>query len=158
MIRQLGIPNFFITLSAAETQWGVLLKILKKVIDNVDLTVKQAELLPFTEKARLINSDPVTCARYFDNRMKAFLKLIKSKNGFFENHPCKDYYWRIEVQQRGSLHLHGIFWMENIPIFNKDDNTNWDQIIKVIDQNCTTYVSLLDNENLAKLQYEKSKT
>src|SRR5204863_4617658 len=35
MIRQLGPPTFFITLSPAETKWPELLVILKKVIDGV---------------------------------------------------------------------------------------------------------------------------
>lgn len=32
MIRQLGMPTFFITFSSAETKWGELLVILKKVL------------------------------------------------------------------------------------------------------------------------------
>lgn len=42
MIRQLGLPTFFITLSSAETMWGELLKILKKVNDNVDISFEEA--------------------------------------------------------------------------------------------------------------------
>lgn len=79
MIRQLGIPNFFITLSSAETQWNELLKILMKVAKNIDISKENAENLSFEAKAKLIRNDPVTCTRYFDHRIRHFLNLIKSK-------------------------------------------------------------------------------
>lgn len=157
MIRQLGLPSFFITLSAAETQWGELLRILKKVIDNEDVTVDEAEKFSFQEKARLIKSDPVTCSRYFDNRMKAILRIIKSKSSVFKDNPCEHFYWRIEVQQRGSLHLHGIFWMSNIPIFNKHDTSNWNDIIQIIDKYCSTDSESLENDALIKVQVHTHK-
>lgn len=62
-IRQLGMPTLFITFSAAaETQWTELLVILPKVVDNKDISIKEAEQLTFGEKARLIRTDPVTCS------------------------------------------------------------------------------------------------
>ena len=68
MIRQFGLPTFFITLSAAETKWLELLVILSKTVDNVVITEEEASNFSFTEKARLIRSDSITCARYFDFR------------------------------------------------------------------------------------------
>lgn len=38
MIRQLGSPTFFVTLSAAETKWIHLLKILGQIVDNIAYT------------------------------------------------------------------------------------------------------------------------
>ncbi len=35
-IRQLGCPTFFLTLSAAETKWSELLRILKQILDGVE--------------------------------------------------------------------------------------------------------------------------
>lgn len=116
MIRQLGLPTFFITLSSAETKWGELLRILHKVNNNIDISIEEAKNLSFVEKAKLIREDPVTCSRYFDHRIRELLKLIKSKTGIFKDHPCTNYYWRIEVQQRGSLHLHGLFWLHKSPV------------------------------------------
>ena len=37
MIRQLRCPTFFLTLSAAETKWLELLRILKQILDDVKL-------------------------------------------------------------------------------------------------------------------------
>ena len=41
MIRQLGCPTFFLTLSAAETKWLELLRILKQILDDVRLSVEE---------------------------------------------------------------------------------------------------------------------
>lgn len=38
MMRQLGIPTWFCSLSAAETKWSDLLKILGKLVKNVEYT------------------------------------------------------------------------------------------------------------------------
>lgn len=157
MIRQLGIPTFFITLSSAETKWGDLLRILKKVNENIDISSELAQNLDFVEKANLIRNDPVTCARYFSHRMNAMLNLIKNKKGFFKNHNCTNFYWRIEVQQRGSLHLHGLFWMEQVPKYNKYDQKNVDNLIQIIDQYITTDIDELENEDIKMYQFHRHK-
>jgi len=103
MIRQLGIPTLFITLSAAEAHWPELLVILKKVLDGIDISEEQAANLSYEEKAYLIRQDPVTCSRYFDYRLRsAFNLLFKPSNGIFHPYKLKDYTWRIEFQHRGN--------------------------------------------------------
>lgn len=155
MIRQKGVPTFFITLSAAETKWGELLRILKKIRDGVWMSIDECLNLSFLEKADLIRNDPITCARYFDHRIKLLLNVMRSKSGMFKTHPIYDFYWRIEVQKRGSLHLHGLFWMKNAPKFQKEDPSNLPDIIKFIDTYCTTNIDVLKDENLQ--QYMKHK-
>ncbi|KAG5685147.1 hypothetical protein PVAND_014340 [Polypedilum vanderplanki] len=77
MVRQFGIFTLFITLTAAETHWRELLVILKKTVDKEDITEETAGEMSFEEKARLIRTDPITCAQYFDHRFKRFLRLGK---------------------------------------------------------------------------------
>lgn len=136
MIRQLGIPTFFMTLSAAETQWPELLKVLKEVIDGEDITLEEASNLQWTEKARLIQSDPITCSRYFDNRIRTLIyKVLMKPNGPFNGYKIIDYYYRIEFQHRGSPHVHCILWLENAPSYRQDST---DSIVKFIDNFITT--------------------
>lgn len=123
-IRQLGIPTFFITLSAAETRWFELLMNLSKVVDKKIISKNEAMQLSFNEKARLIQLDPVTCARYFDHRIRALLKLLKEKDGIFGENPVVQWHYRIEFQQRGSPHLHGLFWLQNAPEYSAEDPKN----------------------------------
>ena len=74
MIRQLGSASLFCSFSSAETQWIHLLRILGKLVDNKTYTDTELENLNWEEKSRLIQSDPVTCARHFDYQVPKFLQ------------------------------------------------------------------------------------
>jgi hypothetical protein len=117
MIRQLGVPTVFVTLSAVETKWPELLVILKKVVDQVLIIEEEADDLPYTEKARLIQSDPVTCAKYFDTRFRHLKTTWKTSLGPFGDRIPKDYYVRTEFQHRGSPHVHMLLWLSETPTF-----------------------------------------
>lgn len=106
MVRQNGGFTFFITNSAAETKWEELLIILKKTVDKIDISEDEASELTFEEKARLISSDPVTCAQYFYYRLKELWKTWDAIDGPFGNYAIAHKYCRIEFQHRGSPHAH----------------------------------------------------
>ena len=74
MIRQLGIPTFFMSLSAADLKWVDLLKTLGKLIDRYDYSDIEIENMSWSDRTRLVQSDPVTCARHFNNRFVTFFK------------------------------------------------------------------------------------
>ena len=44
MIRQLGIPTWFCSFSAAETKWKPLLKCLSKLVDNRTCSMKKLKV------------------------------------------------------------------------------------------------------------------
>ena len=74
MIRQLGPASLFCSFSSAETKWIHLLRILGKLLDRRDYTDDELENLNWEDKCRLIQSDPVTCARHFDYQFNTFLR------------------------------------------------------------------------------------
>lgn len=81
MIRQLGCPTFFVTFSPAEIDWPELLLILYKLNEPDQAkqdaaTVEQMAALPRQEKIDLVSRDPVTTARYFENRMRHLLNYM----------------------------------------------------------------------------------
>ncbi|XP_065214928.1 uncharacterized protein LOC135841724 [Planococcus citri] len=137
MIRQLGPALLFLTLSAAETRWLPLLVILKKVVDNETITEDEAEQLNYIERVRLINTDPVTCARYFEHRVREMFRLLKNKNGIFDEHNVRDYYIRTEFQHRGSPHVHTLLWLNDAPIYDCNDEISIQNCIKFIDKYLT---------------------
>jgi len=138
MIRQLGRPQLFITLSAAETKWNELLKILMKLVKNRDITEDEAKELSFLEKTELIQRDPVTCMLHFDYRFRQLLNIILKKNGgIFHPFQLKDFFTRIEFQMRGSPHSHGVYWIEDAPIYKGK--------IHVENKNSNLTNSLIDN-------------
>jgi hypothetical protein len=108
MIRQIGPPHVFLTLSSAEFRWPELLANLKKTVDNEDICISNinTETLPKKERRRLLSSDPVTAARYFDHKLRCMLKLLKEKDTILSDVHVVDSYVRIEFQFRGSPHAH----------------------------------------------------
>lgn len=136
MVRQLGIFTLFVTLTAAETHWMELLKILKKTVDKEeDADVSN---LDWTEKTRLIQSDPATCALYFDHRHKELVKTWNVKDGPFGEHEVVHRFYRIEFQHRGSPHVHMILWLKNAPIFNPEEPASFRDVENFIDKIITT--------------------
>lgn len=48
---------------------GTFTSVFGKTIKQKELTEQETIEMTWQEKCELINSDPVTCARYFDNRI-----------------------------------------------------------------------------------------
>jgi len=83
MIRQIGPAAIFLTLSSAETRWLELLVILKYTVDKQIITESEAASLPYHERTRLLNADPVTAAKYFEHKLKCVFKLLTRKKNVF---------------------------------------------------------------------------
>jgi hypothetical protein len=78
MIRQLGKPTFFLTMSANEIGWPKLMKILYKLKYNTELQDTELQSMHFNDKATLVNEDPVTCAIYFNKLVNVVMTLLQS--------------------------------------------------------------------------------
>jgi hypothetical protein len=131
MIRQLGSASLFCSFSSAETQWIHLLRIVGKLVDNKTYTDTELENLNWEEKSRLIQSDPVTCARHFDYQVQKFLQkfLLSSAAPLGKIADC---FYRVEYQQRGSPHIHMLLWLENAPTFGEDSDCDVVSFIDMI--------------------------
>ena len=102
MIRQLGLPTWFMSLSSADTRWTDLLKMLARLNNDVNLTDEQIKDLTWEQKIKLIQKDPVTCSRYFDHRVQQFIKLVLKSH----HNPLgevTDYFYRVEFQHEDLL-------------------------------------------------------
>ena len=86
------------SLSAADTRWTDLLKMLAKLNNGVDYSDKDIEGLTWQEKTRLVQKDPVTCSRYFDHRVQEFLNTIV-KSDCEPIVKLRDFFYRVEFQQ-----------------------------------------------------------
>lgn len=117
MIRQLGKPTMFMTLSASETRWPELLKILTKLSaeHNIDLT-DPIQQLTALQRATLVSDDPVTCCVYFHKFVDSLLNILSNpKISPFGKYHVVDYFKRIEFQHRGSPHAHILLWLNGDP-------------------------------------------
>ena len=79
------------------------------------------ENLNWENRCRLIQSDPVTCARHFDYQFYTFLRgfLLSKVDPLGQ---IKDWFYRVEYQQQGSPHIHMLIWLENAPTFGVEDD------------------------------------
>ena len=157
MIKQLGYPTWFALFSAAETRWLHLLKILGRLVDNhsyADLEIKDMSWL---KKCELIQKDPVSCARNFEhmvqNLIHNFLKSNEMPLG-----EIVDFFYRVEFQQRGSPHIHALFWIKDAPVYGQDpDNLITSFVDKYV--TCAEEIDCENSSELINLQtHQHSKT
>ena len=111
MVKQLGIPTWFITLSCADLYWKELLEIVCKC-HKLGLSSAELESLGYDEKCRVLNLNPVITARHFQYSVEAFFKEILLSQ--LEPSGRIIYYAiRIEFQHRGAPHAHCLLWTSN---------------------------------------------
>ncbi|XP_071151504.1 uncharacterized protein [Mytilus edulis] len=129
MIRQIGIPTFFLTFSAGETRWDDVLNTLLQVSHDR----RNICDLQWTDKCKLIKDNPVICARLFDHRVKAlFTDILMSPAQPIGK--IVDFFFRTEFQQRGSPHIHCLVWIDGAPKLNQDSDKD---ICRFVDQHIT---------------------
>lgn len=138
MIRQLGKPTVFLTISASEYRWSDLLCILYRLEHGNEWNGKgdAAMGMNFELCTSLVNEDPVTCCLYFDKMIDMVMFLLKSPcYSHFSTYRVVDYFKRIEFQQRGNLHANILLWLENDP--REPVNENMPMTVSLIDTLCS---------------------
>ena len=130
MIRQLGIPTLFMSFSANDLNWSDLIVTLGKLVDNKNYSEEvENNSLPWETRSRLVQSDPITCVRHFDNRVSQFIQTILKS----ESSPLGllgDFFYRVEFQQRGSPHIHMLAWIKDAPKYGESEESD---VLKYID-------------------------
>ena len=130
MIRQLGIPTFFITFSAADRRWSEITNAILEHLGRPQMTQEQHESMTWEEHCRIIMENPVIATIMFYNRVKSFIKdVIRSPANPIGK--IVDYYYRTEFQQRGWPHIHMVAWVKDAPILDEDSD---DEVIEFVDK------------------------
>jgi hypothetical protein len=143
MIRQLGTPTRFLTLSAADMKWRDMIQVIARQY-VVKCSDEEVANLSFEQKSNWLRRNPVTAARHFQYRLNAFFNdfLKSNANPLGE---MEDYVIRVEFQARGSPHAHNVIWIKNAPKFGHDSD---EEVCKFIDN----YVSCAIPEKDCKLK------
>ena len=143
MIRQLGTPTWFLTLSAADMRWPDMIQTIAKQYGTI-YTDEDFKGLSFEVRSGWLRRNPVTSARHFQYRLNVFF------NDFFKStaQPLGeiiDYAIRIEFQARGSPHAHAVIWVKNAPKYGINSN---DEVCAFIDKYITCEIP--DNNEMLK--------
>ena len=94
MISNYGLPTLFITLTMAESQWTQL-----------------SDILSATDNADTIPSNrPYHTTLHFVHRLQMLKSHIWKNSRLSEWGNIKNFFDRIEFQNRGAAHLHGCYW------------------------------------------------
>ncbi|XP_044221305.1 uncharacterized protein LOC122991901 isoform X4 [Thunnus albacares] len=128
-VRQLGIPTWFCSFSSADLRWQNLLTTILKQEGRT----QTVEDLEWADRCELLRRNPVTAARMFDYRWHCFLNEVLMS----PSQPIGkiiDHFYRVEFQQRGSPHVHCLFWIEGAPQIDK--NTD-EEVVEFIDKYVT---------------------
>ena len=123
MLRQLGIPTFFVTFSAADRRWIEIDNAILISQGKKPMTVEEHNNMTWEEHCNIIMSNPATAARMFQERVYTFINdvILAPANPIGK---VEDYYYRTEFQQRGWPHIHMIIWVKDAPVFDKDSDNN----------------------------------
>ena len=148
MIRQLSLPTWFMSLSAADTRRTDLLRMLAKLNDGIEYSEKEIDEMTWQEKTKLVQKDPATCSRYFEHRVQEFMNAIL-KSDCEPIGKLKDYFYRVQFQQRGSPHIHMLVWIENAPTLEKNSE---EEIVQFVVQYLTCSADNKETANLVNLQ------
>ena len=140
MVKQLGIPTWFMTLSCADLRWPELFKIVART-QGRDITDDEIETLSYTERCQMLNANPVVTAKHFQHRVEIFFSevLLSQINPIGK---ITYYALRIEFQMRGSPHLHALIWTSDCP--------------RLTSENKDAYVEFIDKHVQANLPSEKN--
>ena len=127
MIRTLGIPTWFLTLSAADMKW---LEVIQSIAKQYGTIYTEQELLelPWRLKSMWLRSNLVTPARMFQYRLDAFV-ITFLKSSAQPIGEVIEYVICIEFQARGSPHAHTLIWIKNAPKLGYTDEADVKEFI-----------------------------
>ena len=63
MVKQLGIPTWFMTLSCADLRWPELFQIISRT-QGKDITDEEVGALLYDDKCKMLNLNPVIVAKH----------------------------------------------------------------------------------------------
>ena len=102
MIKQLGLPTFFITLPSVDVWCHELIEIIRSEESDV-LTEDDIYNMNYFDRTRIPNSNHVFFARHFQYMAEVIFKKIVSDGALSK---VKYRAIRVELQVRGSAHIH----------------------------------------------------
>lgn len=77
LMRQLGKPTMFLTISASEVKWNDLIALLHKLKHHRE--ADNVESLSAMVRASLVKEDPVTCNLYFNKLVDVLMNILQMK-------------------------------------------------------------------------------
>jgi len=126
MVRNLGPPQWVLTLSCNDLNWK---DILQACLIAAGRKGEDIDHLSFNEKQRLIIEHPVALSRHF--MVRAIMYILQNDDTLLGG-KLINFWWRIEFQNRGSPHLHMLCWNKDIPFETPDGVALIDKVVSCV--------------------------
>ena len=75
MVKQLGLPTFFMILSCANLRWNELISVIAE-LNGENLEEDDINNMDFFKRCHYLNLNPVVLARHFQYRFEVFFKVV----------------------------------------------------------------------------------
>ena len=111
LVATIGLPTFFVTLSAADLHWHFLHETIIRHAGGRDGS-EEDDAEKFGTAMKRVVQNPHVVSAFFVERAK---KLFAQQYG--DN--LQDSWFVYEWQGRGSVHIHGLLWLADAPAIDK---------------------------------------
>ena len=148
MLQTLGIPTWFLTLSAADLHWPEMIQAVAVQFGR-KLSQKDILNISIADRSTYLHQNPITGIQMFQHRIEAFFSEYLL-NGADPLGNITDYVIKIEFQMKGSPYVHCFLWVKDAPKVDKDPD---DIVFAFIDKFITALIPPIapENENHIKL-------
>lgn len=129
MLRSLGTPTWFLTLSPAEFRWPDFLQAVG-ITYGQEWSVDEVLVMDWGTKAKYLRENPVTTCEMFEKRVDDFFREFlcsEARPLGHIVHRCE----KIEFQVRGSPHAHCLLWIKDAP---KVDRESDEEVCRFVDK------------------------
>ena len=122
MLKTLGIPTWFLTLSAADLHWP---EMIQAIASQCGMRIQSDSVneMSVADKSLFLRQNPVTGVRMFQHRVESFFSkyLLSPTNPVGH---ITDYVIKIEFQMWGSLHAHCLIWVKDAQKLDHDSDVS----------------------------------
>ena len=111
MVQTVGIPTWFLTLSAADLHWPEMIQAVAVQFGR-KLPQKDVLKMSIAHRSRYLCENPITGVQMFQHRIEAFFSEYLLSDEHSLDH-ITDYVIKIQFQMRGSPHAHCLLWVKD---------------------------------------------
>lgn len=115
MVKNLKPSHWYLTLSCNDLNWADML--------NAQLVADGRPNFPIDNLTFLDKQYPVTLSRQFMFRLNALFCRLRREDEPILGRQVVDYWWLVELQLRGSPHVHMVLWCADMPTFESIEGT-----------------------------------
>ena len=116
MLHSLGIPTWFLTLSAADLCWPEMIQAVALQLGR-RLSRDDVLKMSIAQRSTYLQQNPITGVCMFQHRLQSFFSQYLLNDAHPLGH-ITDYVIKIEFQMRGSPHAQCLPWVKDTPKIN----------------------------------------